>query len=325
MHDNWIGEIRSVDRGRASGAAPVHDPQAPSPAAARASGRVDSHPSGARSHADMYAPSAEVASEMGPSRERKPRAPERVGPDHPWSNGYSLEGTTNAHRTNTPEEMEKALRGDADWLEGDVRMGQDGRPVMAHDKDAEGLSLQEWLEIGGESGRGLKIEIKEPEHTREVLEEARRSGVPGDRLMFNLSAGEMEKWGPEIRRQFPDAILAMSVPGGELTPEKLDRVMAQADGLDGRRDGHYDSRLAFVLKETQVSDEALRRLEPVAPISVWNDPGVALPFDTPPSQRIQDLKDRGVTGVIDIRKDDSVLTKGKDLAKKAWHKIADLF
>ena len=313
MSESLVRKLRSVDGARTPQSAPVQASHGQGTAAARAGRGADSRSCPANAGPDQYTPSS------GGHRAAKPHAPRDIGPDNPWSNAYSLEGTTNAHRTNTPEEMEAALEGDTQWFEGDCRLGEDGKPVMAHDKGAtDGLSLEEWLEVGGDSGRGLKLEVKEPEHMDKVLEEIKRSGFPSDRLMINLGADDMAKWGPKIREQCPDAILAISVPGGELTPQKLDQILAQADGLDGRKDGNYDGRLAFVLNETQVSDEAIRRLEPVAPVSVWNNPGVKLPGDTPPSERIRDLQERGVTGVIDIREDDSVLKKGGDVADKAW-------
>lgn len=259
--------------------------------------------------ADRYTPSHAG----GAGRASQPPAPDKVGPGTPWSNRYALEGTRNAHHSNTPAEMKEALEHDTHWLEGDVRMGPDGLE-MRHDQGGPGgLTLDEWLQAGGASGRGLKLDVKEPQHMPAIMDEVEASGLPADRLMFNLSFDQMERWGPELRERFPEAILAINAPGGGLGPDQVDRMLSQGRALDGRGHGQPDSRITYVMNETQVKPEVVSELETLAPVSVWNSPGVALPRDTSVRERRQELEALGVTGVIDLRGDEPVWSKAWDV------------
>jgi len=60
---------------------------------------------------------------------------------------------------------------------------------------------------------------------------------------------------------------------------------------------------AFVLREDEVTGEAIESLRGHGTISVWNSPGFALPGDTSPEERAENLRRQGINGVIDLRPD----------------------
>ena len=230
-----------------------------------------------------------------------------------WSNSRDLKDAINAHSTNTVEEMDHALGQKTDWLEGDIReeIDRPGRLEMRHDEGHESgdnLTLSEWLDRGKRSGRGLKLDIKDSDFTPRVLDEVSASGVPGDRLMFNLGYGESKKYGPEIRERFPDAIMAINPPSEELDSKSLEKMGKLADSLGGKS--------TFPIREDLLTDEAVDTLERHGSVSIWNNPGTALPGERSLDERREELVRRGVTGMIDLRGDDSLLEQGHDAVKK---------
>lgn len=223
--------------------------------------------------------------------------PAHVDADHPWDNTrYALDGATNAHRTNTVEEMTEALDHDTDWLEGDIREEIDhpGQIEARHDEGREpgdNLTFDQWLDAGLASGRGLKLDIKEPELTPQILDQLEERGVPDERLMFNLKAEDIARYGPEIRQRFPDAILAINPPAEGLTPEGLAEMARLADELGGQS--------TFIIREDLLTDQAVQALQGHGSISIWNDP--SRQADGSIEERTGELRERGVDGVIDLR------------------------
>ncbi|MEW6283582.1 MAG: hypothetical protein AB1758_33535, partial [Candidatus Eremiobacterota bacterium] len=178
----------------------------------------------------------------------------------------------------------------------DVRASLDEphRLQMRHDlgeEPGENLWLAEWLSLGRDSGRGLKLDVKEEQRTPQVLDEVEHSGVPPERLMFNLTCEGIERYGPEIRRRFPGAYLAVNPPSGGPTPENLARMARAARDLGGP--------VTFVLREDLVTDQAIRMLQEHGSLSVWNSPGLWVPGSL--ESREQRLRERGVDGMIDLR------------------------
>ena len=229
-----------------------------------------------------------------------------------WSNSRGLQGAVNAHSTNTKEDLESALDTRTDWLEGDIReeIDRPGRLEMRHDEGHEpgdNLTLSEWLNEGRRSGRGLKLDIKESSHTPQVLDEVSASGVPADRLMFNLGLEESRTYGDEIRKRFPEAILAINPPSEELAPEELSDMGKLADRLGGQT--------TFPIREDLLTDDAIAKLSRHGSVSVWNSPGLALPGERSLDDRRRSLEERGVTGMIDLRGDESALEKGQHAIK----------
>lgn len=213
-------------------------------------------------------------------------------PDTEWTGGKPLSEARNAHRTNTREELEAAANSNANWFEGDVRLEIDGSGLeMRHDRQHESgdnLTLREWLEAGKKSGRGLKLDVKEPEHMKAILDEVARAQLPPGRLMLNLGFGAMEKWGPEIRARFPNATLAINPP----TEQRVDaraaaRMVEQAKALGGP--------VTFVVRHDRLTDAAIAEFKkhPGATISVWGSTGDV-------AQTTAALKARGVNGMIDL-------------------------
>lgn len=226
-------------------------------------------------------------------RSSSARTERAAAPDTTWHKGQHLSEARNAHRTNTKEQFQDALKSGANWFEGDVRLEIDGSGIeMRHDKQHESgdnLTLREWLTMGKDSGRGLKLDVKEPEHMAEILKTIKEVGVPQERLMLNLGFGAMEKWGAEIRKQFPNAILAINPPTeGTVGAAEARRMVEQAKKLGGP--------VTFVVRHDKLSDAAIREFQklPGATISVWGS-GVK---DV--ARTTDELKRRGVNGMIDL-------------------------
>jgi hypothetical protein len=221
-----------------------------------------------------------------------------------------LSEARNAHSTNTREHFEAALAGGYNFLEGDVRVELNPPHAleMRHDlgdEPGDNLTLAEWLKRGTASGRGLKLDVKEPERMPELLDAVAASGLPEGRLMLNLSDSAMRKWGPLIRERFPSCTLALNPPAGELNG-KLSARQVEAMASLAQQLG---SPVTFVVRVDLLTDEAIRALSPLGPVSVWNDPGRPAPADLGRAEKA--LRRRGVTGVVDLR-------PGASLQDKAW-------
>lgn len=217
-----------------------------------------------------------------------------------WWGGRPLSEARNAHRSNTREQMEEALEAGYNFLEGDVReeINHEGRLEMRHDKiheSGDNLTLEEWLEIGKASGRGLKLDVKEPQFTPRILDAVAKVGVPPERLMFNLGFDAMERWGEAIWKRFPESILAINPPGtdGKLTLEDARKMVAQARSLG--------LPATFVVRFDKLTPEVIETLEAVAPVSVWNSPFEGQKVEDPAAEAAR-LRRSGVTGVVDLRK-----------------------
>ncbi len=245
--------------------------------------------------------------------------PGRIDKEHPWDNTrYSLEGARNSHRTNTKEQFDDALKQNTQWLESDVRREIDHpeRMETRHDEGQESgdnLPLSDWLNKGLETGRGLKLDIKDQDRTPQILDEVEKAGAPDERMMFNLGSSGIDRYGKEIRRRFPNSILAINPPSGGMTRQNLEKMVRQADETGGPT--------TFVLREDEVTDEAIKALKGHGTISVWNSPGFALPGDTSPEERAENLHRRGVNGLIDLRPDKGPL----DLIGDGIDKLQSLF
>jgi hypothetical protein len=253
------------------------------------------------------------------SRRPASSAARAQGPDNTWHSGQPLSEARNAHRTNTKEQFQEALKSKANWFEGDVRLEIDRSGIeMRHDKQHESgdnLTLREWLTMGKASGRGLKLDVKEPEHMAEILETLKEVGIPEERLMLNLGFGAMAQWGAEIRKQFPNAILAINPPtDGKVGAAEARRMVEQAK--------KFGDPVNFVVRYDKLTDEAIREFQkhPGAAISVWGS-GVK---DV--SRTSEELKRRGVNGMIDLASGsgkgvDDYLKDGFNWAKTGLDKL----
>jgi hypothetical protein len=212
-----------------------------------------------------------------------------------WRRDRPLVELKNAHRTNTVDEMKAALAGPFSQLECDVR-GAINAPhelECRHDAGSEpgdNLTLKEWLSIGKASGRVLKLDVKDSSRLGDILAAVEASGVPPERLNINLSDAAMRSWGDAIRRRLPGALLSLN-PRGALNDAEVKSLTGLAR--------HLGPPCTFVVRNDLLCDSTLRALEAVAPVSVWNDPGMK-GIDAP-ERTTDELKRRGCTGVIDIR------------------------
>ncbi|MBI4862957.1 MAG: DUF2181 domain-containing protein [Candidatus Riflebacteria bacterium] len=221
-----------------------------------------------------------------------------------WTPGKPLAEGRNAHNTNTKEHMKEALERAWNFIEGDVR--QELNPPheleMRHDachETGDNLTLRQWLAVGAASGRGLKLDVKEPQHVDRVIEEVVAAGVPEGRLMSNLGFDAMETWGSKIRARFPGVRLAINPPSGagKLDASRVDAMLAQ-----GRR---FGGPVTFVVRFDLLTAASLHALKTGGPVSVWNSP-----FEGPTVEDAaavtRSLKERGVDGVVDIRQSKSL-------------------
>ncbi len=199
----------------------------------------------------------------------------------------------NAHHTNTHDEMRTALEGEWNWLEGDLRVDDDGVLVMAHDSDMEGagLTLQEWLAIGDSSERGLKVDVKEIEALPGLLDALERSGIPDGRIMINVYELPHEQV-LDMRRRFPDAWLALnpSLNRDGYRDDAIERITALADAAGGR--------IAFPIRWDEASDDVIAALKPHGKVSIWTAVSYGTPNDRVTEERM--LRERGVDGVVDL-------------------------
>lgn len=221
-------------------------------------------------------------------------------PDTLWWHARPLSEARNAHATNTARQFHRALMGPYNFFEGDVRaeITHGDRLEMRHDPTHEfgdNLTLKEWLELGKASGRGLKLDVKEPAQMQQVLQTVRAVGVPVERLIFNLSYDGMSHWGAEIRRQFPSARLALNPPeaSAELSDDAVANMLAQAR--------HFGPPFTFVVRYDLLTDRSINLLEAAGPISVWNSDFNGRSLQDPDSMA-RALRSRGISGVIDLRK-----------------------
>lgn len=222
-----------------------------------------------------------------------------------WSAGKKLSEARNAHSTNTKEQMKEALEHGYNFLEGDLRqeINEPHALEMRHDKaheSGDNLTFKQWLEIGKAGGRGLKIDVKEPEHMARVLTDVAAAGVPEELLMFNLGFSSMDEWGQRIRARFPASRLAFNPPSGEgkLSDSRIDGLLQQA--------ARFGLPATFVVRIDDLTRTAIQRLEAVAPVSVWNSPYEGRKVGDPSALASQ-LRKLGVTGVIDLRKSEGLL------------------
>ncbi len=245
----------------------------------------------------------------------RPIAPAR--PANTWWAGRPLSEAKNEHRTNTKEQFQHGLESGANWFEGDVRRELDGSGIeMRHDTQQESgdnLTLREWLTAGKASGRGLKLDIKESREMPTILAELERAQIPQERLMINLGYAAFEKWGPEIRARFPNAILALNPSTDKpLTAADAKRLVDQGKRLGGP--------VTFVVRHDLLTDAAIAGFKGNGPISVWG-------HAEDPAATGKALRARGVDGMIDV--DGHTTPSVKQIAEYGFNwartKLTDIF
>ncbi|WP_169558633.1 hypothetical protein [Myxococcus stipitatus] len=249
--------------------------------------------------------------------------PGKMDPNNRWTAGSPLSAASNAHLTNTEEQFQAAAsemtQSEAfgeqpkyNFFEGDLQ-AKPGTPPekwnlqMAHDDKEEGthLSLDQWLEKGKALGVGLKLDVKiddvqgKADAYLEMLDQVQAKNIPDGKLMFNLGPDEVEAFGGEIRKRFPNAILALNPGEGALKPDSK----ATLDMI--RQAEKFGSPVSFVLPYDRLPGDRAKlfsKLEEVGPVSVWssNDPRKEVVEN--PEGSAKALREAGATGVIDLKK-----------------------
>ena len=210
-------------------------------------------------------------------------------PELAWPVGRDIALAQNAHYTNTRAELAAALGSDFDWMEGDVAM-QGGAPVLQHRSgDRVDLDLASWIGLVAASGRGAKLDIKDPDALPAVLELARRSGIPEHRLIFNVTLLPPESL-QLIRRAFPGAIINLSpVSDADLTPADLAALQVAARIAGGP--------IMFPIRIDLLTPAVMAALRPFGRVAIWNTPQL---WNPRPDERAR-LRSVGVDGMIDLR------------------------
>lgn len=239
------------------------------------------------------------------------------GDGHVWRPGQNLAEGRNAHYSNTEEEMRTALDGDHNWIEGDLRVDDDGGLVMAHDAKDEGagLSLDQWLEVGKAGERGLKVDVKEAEGVPALVDKLVASGIPSERLMVNVGNGMSVEEVRKIRERLPDAWIAItpSDDGGRYSASSLERAIELGAAAGGN--------VSYPIRWDLASDDVVQTLKRngVGKVSIWTNQVEGTPNDTEAETRR--LRERGVDGMIDLGPPQSNVEKaqtvGKDLYQDA--------
>ena len=213
----------------------------------------------------------------------------RARPELAWPTGRDIALAQNAHETNTRTELAAALRGDFDWMEGDVAI-EGGRPVMRHRSgDPVDLDLDRWVQFIAASGRGAKFDLKDPAALPAVLDLAQRAGIPQHRLIFNVGALPAEAL-QTLRRRYPDAIVNLSpVSDADLTPADLAELQVAARIVGGR--------IMFPIRIDLLSPHVIGALRPFGRVAIWNQPQLW----NPRHDERERLRAQGVDGMIDLR------------------------
>lgn len=251
--------------------------------------------------------------------DRELRDLSRSRPDLAWHYGTDISVARNAHATNSREELAVALAGEYDWLEADVRVGPNGVPVLQHRvKDEVGLPLAQWLDYTVPTGRGLKLDVKEPAALPAVIEAVRRAGVSQHRLIMNVYPGPTEQL-LAVRRAFPRAIINVSpVSDTDLTAQDIVELQVTAQLLGGA--------IMFPIRHDLLTRDVVRALRPFGRIAVWNTPELTDPAPWTPL----DLRLMGVDGMIDLRdpvsRRDRLSTKLVSVSAKlfGWNAVYDV-
>jgi hypothetical protein len=214
----------------------------------------------------------------------------RAHPELAWNPSTDIAEGRNAHRTNLRAELAIALQGPYNWLEGDVQMGADGTPVMQHSVgDPVDLGVRDWLAVAAASGRGTKLDVKDPKALPGVIAAVLASGIPQGRLIINVGAWSTELL-RSIRRVLPDVIVNISpAADADLTPADLVQLQLAARIVGGR--------IMFPVRDDLVTADVVHALAPYGRIAVWNTPGITNPGPT----RADRLRELGVDGMIDLR------------------------
>lgn len=221
-------------------------------------------------------------------------------PDAAFELGDDFSQVRNAHLTNTLEQLQHALAQGYNMMEGDVRLDDHGRPVMAHSRRHQGLLLEQWLQLTSATGRLMKLDFKDSDAAKPAVDLIRQQGIDPSRLVLNVTCVNwfgMDKMHPEqvrwLHEQLPEARIALAIgkiPYSEATMEKaIEAAQAVAD----------PGKITFPLQAQHITPEVVRVLSEYGSISAWNAPD----FYDPPSIEAEQrrLRSLGVTGMIDIR------------------------
>lgn len=216
-----------------------------------------------------------------------------------WTRASSWRDARNAHETNSAKTLVHALSSDANWIEGDLRVDEHGRLVMAHDEHDEGwgVSLERWLAIGAASGRGVKVDLKEPAGFDAMLDAIEASRIDQARLILNVPvAGRPDRILDDaqlrrLRERFPRATVNLSPTGQEQLSHAVVAELARTAQVVG-------GAVMFPLQWDLLRDDVIRALRPFGRVATWSSPAWGSPSDV--AREAAELRRRGVDGMVDL-------------------------
>lgn len=227
-----------------------------------------------------------------------------LSPTNAWSGGKDLGAARNAHSTNLVPELRAALAGPYDWFEGDIRM-RGNEPVMAHDADQvqRAITLQDWIDVGGPSGRGLKLDCKDASVIGPAISKLKQARVPDERVLFNVGAGLDSPAGArvtlaqlrEIRQAFPKSTINLDPGPGPYSPAEIAHVVQLAKQVGG--DVMFPLDAKWITPDFR--DGLLGKLLAAGKVAVWNNPSTFVPRDVDAQTDV--FRKAGITGTIDLR------------------------
>lgn len=233
--------------------------------------------------------------------------------------GWPLDGdianVVNAHYTNTYSELKKALEGDCNWFECDVRpegplrqyvpfTNGEPRPVTAHDSfQTNGMLFEDWVRIVAKSGRGIKVDLKDNSSLEAVLAILKKYNIDERRLILNINISQPGS-GPKaeadarikkIRAAFPGCRIKLS-PGGNCC-EDGKYTMAAADRLIKYAKA-AGQPIMYAMRAECVTPAIVKKLEPHGKVSIWNSTSTFDPTNV--AKEVERFRSWGVTGMIDL-------------------------
>ena len=220
----------------------------------------------------------------------------RRNPTGRWTIGADLADARNMHATNRRSELRRALTGDYDWLEVDIRrIG--GTLVASHDRipARDALLMRDWIAIGSATGRGLKLDFKEREAITPTLDLVADAGIPDELLVINVPVlgrgGVSLDQLLRIRERLPNATINLSLRGSGWNGRAARAIVELARRVGGP--------IAFPVELSSIDARLVAALRRGGRIAVWNDPKRSPVSDRDVARRR--LRALGVDGTIDLR------------------------
>ncbi len=205
------------------------------------------------------------------------------------TNGIPIRGSNLIfhHGVNSRASLEKFIASGAKYAEGDVSIGRDGNLIMTHPpiKDSD-LTFVEWVHSLVETGRNIKVDLKDPRAVDLVIDTLESYGLHQqefkgqNRLIVHanivkgplspspiFSAKDLQK----VRRHFPHAIISLGITlTGEspvIGPKVLSKLKSEASKIG--------NPITFSIRATHATPAIIAALSDIQAgrnITFWEHP-----------------------------------------------------